>query len=154
MNGTKKIFAKLKSVKNIEIYAAVVLALVVLVVVLFSNFSAKSVNENSNGQSYMEDLEHKIVNVVQKINGVGKVVVAITHDDAAESVFAYDEDGNSIIYVKGQPVIVKTLPPKILGVVVVAEGANDPIIRMKIQEAVVTLLDIDMSKVQVFTHKS
>ncbi|MDE7454617.1 MAG: hypothetical protein K2M64_02180, partial [Clostridia bacterium] len=161
MDKLKNFFAKIKSIKNIEIYVACVLAVVVLLVVLFSNTSTKSVTENPSSQSYIDELEHKIVSVVQKIDGVGKVVVAITHDDTAESVYAYQTqtnanggESNSIISVKGEPLVVKTLPPKILGVVVVAEGADNAIVRYKINEAVVTLLNIDKSRVQVFTYKS
>lgn len=154
MTKIKSILTKIKSVKNIEIYIAAVLALLVLAIVAFGNLSSKNANENAPTESYMAELEHKIVSVVQKIDGVGKVVVAITHDDTSESVYAYGKDGDDILYVKGEPVVIKTLPPKIVGVVVVAEGADNPIVRMKINEAVVTLLDVDEARVQVFTHKS
>lgn len=150
----KKIFDKIKSVKNVELYAALILGAVVLAIVLLGNISTKNVNENASSESYIAELEHKIVSVVQKIDGVGKVTVAITHDATSESVYAYESGTNNILSVKGEPVIIKTLPPKILGVVVVAEGANNPIVRMKINEAVVTLLDVDETRVQVFTHKS
>ena len=154
MDKLKKIFAKIKSVKNIEIYIALVLGVVVLSIVLFGNVSTKNVEENASSESYIAELEHKIVSVIQKIDGVGKVEVAITHDATTESVYAYESDTNNILSVKGEPVVIKILPPKILGVVVVAEGANNPIVRMKINEAVVTLLNVDETRVQVFTHKS
>lgn len=161
MDKIKKFFAKIKSVKNIEIYLAATLAVVVLLIVLFSNASTKSADENVSSESYISEMEHKIVSVIQKIDGVGKVVVAITHDATNEAVYAYETEkksnGNettSVVSVKGEPLVVKTLPPKILGVVIVAEGADNPIVRMKINEAVVTLLNVDESRVQVFTHKS
>lgn len=161
MSKLKKLFLKIKSVKNIEIYLALFIAVVVLGIVLISNRSTKTVDKNIDGESYIAELEHKIVSVVQKIDGVGKVVVAITHDDASESVYAYETEKkangtevNNVVSYKGQPVVIKTLPPKILGVVVVAEGADNPIVRMKINEAVVTLLNVDETRVQVFTHKS
>ncbi len=154
MNKLKNLFAKIKSVKNIEIYVAVLLGIVVVSIVLIGNFSTKNVDEKVSSESYIAELEHKIVSVIQKIDGVGKVEVAITHDATNESVYAYESGTNNILYVKGEPVIIKTLPPKILGVVVVAEGADNPIVRMKINEAVITLLDVDENRVQVFTHKS
>ena len=154
MEGIKKVFAKIKSVKNLEIYVAVFLGIVVLAIVFFGNVSTKNVDENVSSESYIEELEHKIVSVIQKIDGVGKVAVAISHDATTESVYAYESDTNNILSVKGEPVVIKTLPPKILGVVVVAEGADNPIVRMKINEAVVTLLNVDETRVQVFTHKS
>ena len=161
MNLIKKLYAKIKAVKNIEIYIAVALAVVVLSIVAFGGFSTKNAEEKVSTESYIDELEHKIISVVEKIDGVGKVVVAITHDAASESVYAYQtqtsssgSETNSIVSFKGEPLVVKTLPPKILGVVVVAEGADNPIIRLKINEVVVTLLGIDKNCVQVFTHKS
>ena len=154
MNKLKNLFAKIKSVKNIEIYVAVLLGIVVVSIVLIGNFSTKNVDEKVSSESYIAEMEHKIVSVIQKSDGVGKVEVAITHDATNESVYAYESGTNNILYVKGEPVIIKTLPPKILGVVVVAEGADNPIVRMKINEAVITLLDVDENRVQVFTHKS
>ena len=154
MEKFKKIIAKIRSVKNIEIYIAVALGVIVLAIALFGNVSTKNVGENASGESYIAEMEHKIVSVIQKIDGVGKVEVAITHDATNEAVYAYEEGTNNLIFVKGEPVVIKTLPPKILGVVVVAEGADNPIVRMKINEAVVTLLDVDENRVQVFTHKS
>ena len=154
MNKLKNLFSKIKSVKNIAIYVAVLLGIVVVSIVLIGNFSTKNVDEKVSSESYIAEMEHKIVSVIQKIDGVGKVEVAITHDATNESVYAYESGTNNILYVKGEPVIIKTLPPKILGVVVVAEGADNPIVRMKINEAVITLLDVDENRVQVFTHKS
>lgn len=154
MEKIKKIFAKIKSVKNIEIFVALVLGLVVIAIVFIGGFSTKKAEENVSGESYIDEMEHKIVSVIQKIDGVGKVAVAISHDATTESVYAYESGTNNLLYVKGEPVVIKTLPPKILGVVVVAEGADNPIVRMKINEAVVTLLDVDEARVQVFTHKS
>lgn len=154
MEKIKKIYNKIKSVKNIEIYIAVILGVVVIAIALIGNVSTKNVDENASSQSYIAEMEHKIVSVIQKIDGVGKVTVAISHDATTESVYAYESGTNNILYSKGEPVIVKTLPPKILGVVVVAEGADNPVVRMKINEAVVTLLDVDDARVQVFTHKS
>ena len=58
---------------------------------------------------------------------------------------------SSLITIKGEPLLIETLTPQILGVVVVAEGATDPLVRYKIKQAVVTLLDIESYCVQVFS---
>ena len=59
-----------------------------------------------------------------------------------------------LVSVRGEPLVTKTLPPTILGVVVVAEGADNPVVRLKIMEVVVTLLNVQQKDVQVFTYKS
>ena len=158
----KSFIAKIKSVKNIEIYVAAVLGLAVVAVLVFGGvFSTKNSAKSTTLDSYISQMEHKIVSVVENIEGCGKVAVAISHDAYEEKVYAYEKDKNpdgtetsTVVLVKGEPLVIKTLPPNILGVVIVAEGADNPIIKMKIKEVVVTLLDVDVSKVQVFTHKS
>ena len=126
MNGIKKFFQKVKSIKNIEIYVALILALVVIIFV-FAGGGTKNASKTEEDDTYIGQMEHKICSVIQKIAGCGK----------AEVVISYSGDEENVV-----------------GVVVVAEGANDPIIRFKIVEVVVTLLDVDSSNVQVFTYKS
>ena len=125
MNAIKSFFAKLKSIKNIEVYIALILA-VVVVLLVFVGSGTKNASKTVEDDSYIDEMEHKICSVIQKIDGCGKAEVAISYNS--------DES--------------------VIGVVVVAEGANDPIIRFKIVEVVVTLLDVDSTSVSVFTYKS
>ena len=159
----KKIFAKIKSVKNIEVYIALVLAVVVILIV-FLGGRAKKIKETVSDESYISQMEHKICSVVESIEGCGKATVAISYSSNEEHVYAYEtvtttsngvtKQTSSIVTVKGEPLVTKTLPPTILGVVVVAKGADNPVIRLKIIEVVVTLLDVQQKDVQVFTYKS
>ena len=126
MNAIKKFLEKLKSIKNIEIYVALILALIVILFV-FVGGGTKNASKTVGDDTYISQMEHKICSVIQNIAGCGK----------ADVVISYSNDNESVI-----------------GVVVVAEGANDPIIRFKIVEVVVTLLDVDSTSVQVFTYKS
>ena len=163
MNKLKQIFIKIKSIKNIEIYIALALALVVITIV-FATSGAKNTSKSVSDDTYISQMEHKICSVVEKIDGCGKVSVAISYSSNEEKVYAYETETStsggvtkktsSIVSVKGEPLVTTTLPPKILGVVVVAQGANDPIIKFKIIEVVVTLLDVNAKDVQVFTYKS
>ena len=125
MNSIKSFFAKLKSIKNIEVYVALILAVIVLLLVFVGNGS-KNASKTVADDTYMGEMEHKICSVIRNIDGCGKAHVVIS--------YGADED--------------------VVGVVVVAEGASDPIIRFKIVEVVVTLLDVDSSCVSVFTYKS
>lgn len=159
----KKIVTKFKSIKNIELYIALALAFVV-VVVIFVGGSNKNTENSVADNSYISQMEHKICSVVEKIQGCGKASVAISYASNEEKVYAYETETttsggvtkqtNSLVSVKGEPLISTTLPPKILGVVVVAEGADDPIVRYRIVNVVVTLLDVREKDVQVLTYKS
>ncbi|MCH5156942.1 MAG: hypothetical protein J1G02_03580 [Clostridiales bacterium] len=159
----KKILAKFKSIKNIEIYVALVLALVVILIV-FVGAGTKNKSQSSANDTYISQMEHKICSVIENIAGCGKASVAISYSSNEEYVYAYEtvtttsngvtKQTSSIVSVKGEPLVVKTLPPTILGVVVVAEGADNPVVKLKIVEVVVTLLNVQQKDVQVFTYKS
>ena len=163
MTFIKKAINKLKSVKNIEMYVALVLALVVVLIV-FIGSGSKNSSKSVTDDTYISQMEHKICSVVEKIAGCGKATVAISYSSNEENVYAYETETttsngitkqtSSIVTVKGEPLVTKTLPPKILGVVVVAEGADNPVVRLKIIEVVVTLLNVQQKDVQVFTYKS
>ena len=163
MTFIKKVFAKVKSIKNIEVYIALILALVVIAIVFASN-SAKNTTNYVSDDTYISQMEHKICSVVENIAGCGKAKVAISYSSNEERVYAYEtvtttsngvtKQTTSIVSVKGEPLVTKTLPPTILGVVVVAEGADNPVVKLKIIEVVVTLLDVQQKDVQVFTYKS
>ena len=163
MKVIRKLYEKLRSVKNIELYAALVLSLV-LIVVIFVGVKQKNPDEQTVDESYIGMMEHKICSVVEKIEGCGKASVAISYASDEEKVFAYEtestssggvvKNSSSLVFSKGEPLVTTTLPPKIMGVVVVAEGANDPIVRYKIINVVVTLLDVSEKDVRVLTYKS
>jgi stage III sporulation protein AG len=146
------------------------------------NSEEKSLVESTNisTQDYEMAAENKLKNVLEDMDGVGKVKVVITFDGSEEQIPAVnindstsntkEEDntggtretkqqtnGSTIVItndgVKNQPLIVKTTKPKIVGVCVVAEGAKDKVIELKITQAVTRLYNIQPDKVSVFPMK-
>jgi stage III sporulation protein AG len=136
--------------------------------------------EISYDRGYLDDydalMENKIKNILTQMQGVGKVSIAITYASSKEIVPAEDVkqnesntnerdneggarnttqiDTDSKIIIGQQesaaPVILKTLPPEIRGVVVVADGAKNENVKVNIAKAVSTALGISLSKIQVF----
>ncbi len=163
MEKLKNFFIKIKSVKNIELYVALVLAAVV-VIIIFAGTAQKKSADSAGDNSYISQMEHKICSVIEKIDGCGKASVAISYASNEEKVYVYETEttssggvvkqSSSIVTYKGEPLVTKTLPPKILGVVVIAEGASDPVIKYQIVNVVVTLLDVQAKDVRVLTYKS
>lgn len=162
MGKIKNFVTKVKSIKNIELYLALALALVVVLLAFSNSSNVGKISQNVfSSQSYIAQMENKLVTVLGNIEGCGKVNVAISYATDGEKVYAYEtttkQDGgvvvqtSSLITLKGEPLLVQTITPQILGVVVVADGASDPLVRYKIKQAVVTLLDIDICCVQVFS---
>ncbi|HOP99379.1 MAG TPA: stage III sporulation protein AG [Acetivibrio clariflavus] len=127
------------------------------------------------------DLEKSIEEILSQINGVGKVDVLVTYSSGRqivpysdvkksdeiteekdstggtrkidhssyESQIAYEDSGSGA----KKPIILKELLPEVKGVVVVAEGANDPLVKESLVNAVKVLLDIPVHKIQVFERK-
>lgn len=145
--------------------------------------SAGKVSEikSSDGSMDVENkLEDKLKSTLELIDGVGKVETMVYFESGEEQVPALNVN-NSTNYTeendnqggtrkttqtnsddtvvvtnngdKTEPLIVKTYKPKISGVIVVAEGANDKVVQYKITQAVINLFDISADKVNVYAMK-
>lgn len=64
-----------------------------------------------------------------------------------------EDETTQIVNLSNDVVILKEVKPNIKGVIVVAEGAENPVILENIYEAVKTVLGISANKVQVFSSK-
>lgn len=138
----------------------------------------------TDGQSldYVEIWEEKLEESLVYIEGAGQVKVLITLKESEQKILAKDgtEDmsetaeadaaGGSrrttqnriekkTIYTvdeRGQevPYVVKTITPVVEGVVVIAQGADQPEVRQNIIEAIQVLFDIDMNKITIVKMKN
>lgn len=170
MSKIKDIWQKVKNIKHIQIYVAVVIGLLVCAIC----FAGTNLNKNdkssdistetsTTAQEYVQDLENRLCNVLSKISGVGKVNVVITLQSGFTYEYATDtetktmvSDGvqtttttENIILVSGQPVVVKENYPTVKGVVVVAEGAEDVKVKMAILSAIETVLEVQQSEITI-----
>lgn len=146
----KKLLSKLKQVKNIEMYIVGICALIVVLFVAFggNNSSKKSQSDTD----YSCFVENKLEGILEKIDGCGKTKVAVLCDTSNNNI---DSDNSSkISFVNGVNSGINQASQNIIGVVIAAEGADDPIVKYKIVKTVVTLLAVDSSCVQVFTYIS
>lgn len=123
-------------------------------------------------------LEERLANILGQLKGVGKVNVMVTLESTVEKITAKDttrtseateeedaEGGTRIteredltvkVVTKGNNddlLIVKEIKPKVQGVIVMAEGADDPFLKESLYEAVKTVLGITGNKVQIFSSK-
>ena len=64
-----------------------------------------------------------------------------------------EDETTQIVNLSNDVVILKEVKPNIKGVIVIAEGAEKPVILENIYEAVKTVLGISANKVQVFSSK-
>ena len=73
-------------------------------------------------------------------------VTTTTNSDGTERI-------ETPIMVNGKTVVLKENYPKIIGVLIVAEGADSVITMSKLQNATVSLLDIKVNQIEILTMK-
>lgn len=126
-------------------------------------------------------MEEKLESILSQISGAGKVSVMITYASGSEKIPVYDirksesdtneEDdrgGSRVITQRDseekvayeevqsgtrKPIIIKEKEPEVKGVVIVADGASEPVVRENLVRAAQTLMDVPVHKVQVFSRK-
>lgn len=133
-------------------------------------------NKSSDTQS-AENEEARLENILGQIEGVGNVDVMITYESGKEIVPAVDvQQNNNIKQEKNADgststdtqedlsknvvtannndlIILKEIKPKVKGVIIVAEGANNAIIQNEIINATIAVFDIPSNRVVVFEKK-
>ena len=158
--------AKRKSAKFYEIIVAIVICVVVILFFFsdlnfFSNDSDDTYSGSQTFQEYVLSLESKLEKTITNIEGVGKVSVAITFESGIEKNYAYEvikETSNGytteeLLLYKGEPIVLKEIMPEIKGVVVVAKGASNAVVRLNIVRTVQILLGVSYDKIEVFNYK-
>lgn len=129
-------------------------------------------------EDYAGDMEKRLEEILKKIKGVGEVDVMITFDDTSEKIPVFNtnqiiektdekdaqggtrevtrEDLSQQIVVGSggdSLMIMKETKPKVRGVIVVAEGAENIEIKEKLYSAVKTVLGVSGNKVEVYSSK-
>ncbi len=172
MNKIKSMFEKVKKIKHLYIYLAVIVALV-LCGVYYANFKQKSnskktevsTQETTSAMEYVKFLENKLSSVLSNISGVSKVNVIITLEDGFSYKYATDTETKTIvsggsettmttqtiILVSNEPIVEKEIYPSIKGVVVVAKGAENVKVKMSILEAVETSLNVEPNRITILS---
>ncbi len=137
--------------------------------------------ETSNNSNIQNDLSMQLEEILEKIDGVGKVKVLITYSQTNEIIPMYNEDtsqkdteekdtsggtrkiietdvSKEIIYKEENgskiPITQSIVSPKIEGAIVTAQGANNATTKANIIQAVEAVTGIASHKIQVFTMSS
>lgn len=114
---------RVKSIKNFQII--VVIFIIAIALIIYSTVITSTEDKGSkatSSSSVMNSEEERLCGVLSSIEGVGEARTMIT------------KNGNEIV-----------------GVIVIAVGASNPLVRIKIVEAVSVALGIDPNHVSVFT---
>lgn len=134
----------------------------------------------STTNSYETDLQNQLKSTLEEMDGVGNVDVMINFESGEEKVPALnstnttsttqekdtsggvrnttqDNNADTVVVTNAgsdtEPLILKTYKPKVTGICIVAQGAEDSEVRLRITEAVVNLFNIPDNKVNVYSMK-
>lgn len=179
---------KKKQIENIVVF---IIILIITVLIINSMWSSNNKGSKDNTQdtskvlaqatsantSDQDDLETKLEDILESINGVGKVKVLIKYSESSSVVAMYNEttsesttkendgDGGSkdvketenkkeIVYTdedgENKPITEKIVMPVIEGAIITAQGAKDAGVKSSIVSAVEAVTGLAVHKIQVF----
>lgn len=125
--------------------------------------------EEGYAASYEQEMEKRLEELLQSMEGVGNVKVMITLAASDERVILKDYDiseepdasrtvESTIFYTdengRENPYCQKIITPRVEGVVVVAEGGDDPGRIIEITDVIQSLFDVPIHKIRVVRMKS
>ena len=137
---------KLKNIKHIEIYITVIFAIILLLIFFSStgNKQTNSTNKTSGSKTsqttistYIDDMENKLEQILSQLQGASNVKVMLTLDMTDATI----KDN-----------IVQTQSfPNVKGVVIVASGVDNTMVRMNILKAVQAVIDISSGRIEILS---
>ena len=124
--------------------------------------------QSSEGKSYEEELEERLTDVLESMDGVGKAEVMITlkasevtEEDAQGGKRITDEESRQEDTVLSggssdgqEPYVIQEKKPVVEGIVVLADGADSPQIVSEINDALQALFDVPPHKIKVLKRKN
>lgn len=125
------------------------------------NPAACSSSNSPSLSEYSEQLENRLNELLCRIDGAGKIQVAVTLESSPQTVYALDEKTESanreqqkehiiLNQQDGQDALVEmTWEPEIRGVAVVCQGADDVKVRAQITEMVSVLTGVSTNRISI-----
>ena len=180
---------KKKQIENIVVF----IIILIITVLIINNMWASGENESKQDKtdptkvlaqtssSQQDDLESNLEDILETINGVGKVKVLIKYSESSTVVAMYNEtisesitkenDGNGgrkdvkesenkkeNVYRDedgaNKPITEKVVRPVIEGTIITAQGASNANIKTSIVSAVEAVTGLPVHKIQVFEMNS
>lgn len=139
-------------------------------------------SQNTSETEFVEKMENDLSLLLSQIKGAGKISIMITLKTSAEIITAKDETisdkttnekdneggtrtineqstSDKVVFMNEQggnskPLVLKEINPEIKGVIIVAEGAKDPKIKLELTKAVQTGLDVPAYRISVFERNN
>lgn len=175
-----------RQIENIVFFIIILIVTVLIINNMWSSGDKKDNKENTTSSKTLaknyenetqDDLEEKLEEILESINGVGKVKVLIKYSESSTVVAMYNEtktesstkenDGDGsikdvterenkkeIVYSdedgKNKPITEKVVMPVIEGAIITAQGVSNANIKSSIVSAVEAVTGLAVHKIQVF----
>ncbi len=108
--------------------------------------------------------EQALQALLSRMEGVGRVELLLRTDGSAQTQYQTDlratgeSTEQTTVFQTGQsarktPVVVKTMPPEILGALIVCDGADSALVRLRVTQAVSALTGLGSDKISVMKMK-
>ena len=153
----------------VAIFGFIIMILIFLSELDFSSNDKSNLTDEKSisALDYSEYIENKLCDLIQSIDGAGKTNVMITISETSEYIYAKnDKNSNKLTdktsdsdydseYViieqnnNDSGLLVKVIEPKIRGVAVVCEGADDPVVQQRIYSTVSAVLNISTARISI-----
>lgn len=132
--------------------------------------------ENNTMEASKDEIERKLEDILEKIDGAGDVKVMITYQDSGTQVVEKDKNTSensleesdstggvrstkeqqlqeSTVYEEADagntPFVSKELLPKVEGILIVASGGDDQKVKQNISEAVLALFQVEAHRIKI-----
>ena len=181
---------KKKQIENIVVFIIILIVTVLIINNMWSGEEKEKSEEINDSTRVLaqisspkgkDDLENRLENILETINGVGRVNVLIKYSESSTVVAMYNEttsesttkesdgDGGSkdvketenkkeIVYTDedgtNKPITEKVVMPVIEGAIVTARGAGNANVKASIVSAVEAVTGLAVHKIQVFEMNS
>ncbi|MCL2756044.1 MAG: hypothetical protein FWE45_03275 [Firmicutes bacterium] len=174
-NSRPSLLKRIRKIKHIEIYAAVVVILI-MVGIYASNFMGGSGAANDPlriaKENFAREKEAKLVATLSQVQGAGRISAMVTVVGSETREIAYNVEERTVtqtgpngqtnttttlvrtpIIVNGQPLVLVTIKPQVRGVVIVAQGANDLIVRLNLIRAIQALIPDNTVSIEILAGR-
>ena len=136
---------KLRNIKHIEIYITVIFAIVLILIFFSSTGNKKSTRSSINTYkeeqttvtSYIDNIETKLEEILSKVQGASNVSVMVTLDMA-----------NAVVK---DNILETSSFPDVKGVLIVANGVENTMVKMNILKAVQSVIDISSGRIEILS---
>ena len=114
-------------------------------------------------ETYAQDMENRLQEILEKIDGVGKTEVMLTVGSTEEYIYAQEEkiknsekdfssESQYVMIGSGndkQALLKKVVTPEISGVVIICEGGDSSIVKEKVYKSISAAFNIPSSQIYV-----